>query len=81
MKPLYEIRNTQEIDRLRSQLLQQLHREERVLNRDAERLQKRWKRWTSIGTGISNVVTSVSSKFSLFSIGFSLARRLLRKCK
>ena len=79
IKPMYQISNLQDIEQQRVVLLKQLHKQEKQVNRDFDRVTVSWKRWTSFGSIVSNVASFLLPNIGLLSTGKSLLNRLFKK--
>lgn len=81
MKQLYEIASTREIEQHRNRLLRQLHKQEKQVNKDMQKISNNWQRWKTLGSAVSNLALSFMPKINTFSFGLSLAKRLFRRKK
>ena len=81
MNELSQISNLQDIDRHRVVLLKQLHKQEKQVKQDYERIASGWRRWTNIGSTVSNIAMSILPNLNLFSYGWSLINRVFKRKK
>lgn len=81
MKALYEITDSRDLERQRALLLRQLHAQQRRVDGDMQRIHKSWTLWRTIGSSVSGIAGLFLPKLNMFSVGFSIARRLLRRKK
>ena len=81
MKQLYEIGNTHELEQTRGQLLRRLHKQEKQVDKDMQRISNHWQRWKTLGSSVSNLALSLMPKVNTLSLGFGLIRRLLKRKK
>jgi len=81
MKPMYEISTRQEIDHQRAVLLKQLYKQEKQVNRDINHISDSWKRWTNVGSIVSNVAALLLPKINFMSIGWDLLGKIFKRKK
>ncbi len=81
LKPLNQISNLQEIEQQRVILLKQVYKHEKQVRRDADHIADSWRRWTSIGSAVSNLATMFLPKLNILSITWEWLGKLFRKKK
>ena len=81
MKALYLITDSHDLAAQRTILLRQLSRQEKTLDADMKRINHRWSRWKALGSSLSTVASLFIPKINVFTLGFSIGKRLLRRKK
>ena len=79
MKALYEINDSHDLEKQRVILLRKMHKQERVLDSDMQRINKKWHRWKQLGSSISNLALAFMPKLNIFSVGLSALKFFRRK--